>query len=252
MNTIKKLVYNYGVPLVGSLCRSRNKYVNVIYYHDIVADGGFSFMQTNLAKFEKQMRYLAEHGYKTLRFDELDNSSVEYNSKSLIIAFDDGWKSNYTMIFDFMLSLGIKYNIYLAVGKIDNNSDYLTWDEVRMMHNNGLVGFGVHTYNHVDARDITKINPIVEFEEADKVFERELGYKPKDFCYPYGYYSEDSNRYLIENTDYSRIYTSRMMYSYMQDGRIIFGRTGISNDDIFSAYKAKVKGHYNVWSSIIR
>ena len=252
MNTFKKIIYNYGIPFVGSVFRSRNKYINVIYYHDIVADGGYSFMQTNYTKFEKQMRYLAENGYKTFRFDDLDDSSLKYNHKSVLIVFDDGWKSNYTKIYDFMLSLGLKYNIYLAVGDIGNNPDYLTWNEVRLMHEGGLVGFGVHTYNHVDASDITKINPSVEFDDADKVFERELGYRPTDFCYPYGYYSEDSNRYIIENTDYSRIYTSRMMYSYLQEGRIVFGRTGISNDDIFSSYKAKVKGHYNIWSSIIR
>ena len=251
MNPIKKMIYNYGIPLIGRMFNGKNKLVNVIYYHDIVKGDGQSFMHTNVDIFKRQMEYIASHGYKTLRFDELDDETIKFNSKSVIIAFDDGWKSNYTEIYDFMKSLGIKYNIYLAVKKIGVNPNYLTWEQVRLMHEEGLVGFGAHTYSHPDMSDISKIDPAIEFDKADKVFEEQLGYKPLDFCYPFGYYSEESNTYIVKNTDYQRIYTSRLMYSYMQDGKVIFGRNGISNDESFGVFKAKLKGYFNIWKSLI-
>ena len=251
MNPIKKMIYNYGIPLIGRMFNGKNKLVNVIYYHDIVKGDGQSFMHTNVDIFKRQMEYIASHGYKTLRFDELDDETIKFNSKSVIIAFDDGWKSNYTEIYDFMKSLGIKYNIYLAVKEIGANPNYLTWEQVRLMHEEGLVGFGAHTYSHPDMSDISKIDPAIEFDKADKVFEEQLGYKPLDFCYPFGYYSEESNTYIVKNTDYQRIYTSRLMYSYMQDGKVIFGRNGISNDESFGVFKAKLKGYFNIWKSLI-
>ena len=252
MNPIKRLIYQYGIPFIGRLYNGRNKYINVIYYHDIVRGKGKSFQQTNIDVFKRQMRYIVSHGFTTLRFDDVKTEADEtYNNKKVIIAFDDGWKSNYTEIYDFMKSLGIKYSIYLAVKEIGLNPNYLTWDQVRMMHNEGLVGFGAHTYSHSDMSDISKINPQLEFVEADAIFEKELGYKPLDFCYPFGSYSEDSNEYISSQLDYRRIYTSRYMYSYRQNGKLIFGRSGISNEESFGVFKAKLKGYFNVWKTII-
>ena len=215
MNYFKKKVYSEFIPFIGKLMVGRNRFVNVIYYHDIVPGTGRSFMRTNIDVFRSQMRYIVENGYKTLRFDELDDeTNLRFEKKKVVIAFDDGWLSNYTMIFDLMSSLGIKYNIYLTIGKIGNHPDYLTWDLVRKMHDSALVGFGVHTYTHPHVADMSEIDPVMEFGLSNDVFRRELGYEPLDFCYPYGSCSEKAHEYLTTNTNYRRIYTSGMMYSY--------------------------------------
>lgn len=253
MNPIKRLAYNYFIPFIGKLCNGKNKFVNVIYYHDIVKGEGQSFMQTNIELFKRQMQYIAGNGYKTLRFDELNNQdNLKFEKKKVVIAFDDGWLSNYTEIFEFMKSLGIKYNIYLTIGEIGKNPDYLTWNLVRKMYDSGLVGFGVHTFTHPHVADMAGIDPQLEFVKANEVFRKELGYEPLDFCYPYGDCSEKAHEYLTIQTNYQRVYTSTMMYSYEQNGRIIFGRNGISNDETFGVFKAKLDGYFNVWKNIIR
>jgi len=249
MNIIKRVAYEYCIPFIGCLLLKRNKYINVIYYHDIVNGNGTSFQQTNIDRFKAQMEYLCTQGYKTCRFDDCRNNEP-FDEKNLLITFDDGWKSNYE-IMDFMKSRGIRYNIFLAVGEIGNNPEYLTWNQVREMHATGLVGFGVHTYSHPDMSNLTNINPDNEFGKADFVFEDELGFAPKDFCYPYGFYSEESNDYISKNCKYDRIYTSSLMYSYIQNGKIIFGRSGISNDEPMKVFKAKVKGYFNIWKDLL-
>ncbi len=253
MNAIKRFAYNHLIPFIGRLNVKKNKFVNVIYYHDIVEGEGYSFMKTNVDVFKQQMRHVVNDGYKTLRFDELDNKkNLVFEKKKVIIAFDDGWLSNYTEIFDFMQSLGIKYNIYLTIGEISMNSEYLTWDMVRQMHDSGLVGFGVHTFTHPHVADMTDIDPEIEFVQSDAIFKKELGYQPRDFCYPYGSCSERSHKYLTTQSQYKRIYTSSMMYSYEQNGCVIFGRNGISNDETIGVFKAKLNGWFNVWKLLMR
>ena len=252
MNILKKIVYTHIIPIIGMLNNRRNRFVNIIYYHDIVKGSGKSFQQTNIELFKRQMEYIIQKGYRTFRFDDLNDDIIGFDSRSIVIAFDDGWISNYVEIYDFMKSQGLKYNIYLAVDKIGSNSDYLTWDMVRKMHNEGNVGFGVHTFNHVDVSNLTKIDPSVEFGQANSRFQEELGYVPLDFCYPFGAYSETSNEYLIKNSPYTRIYTSRMMYSYTQNGKVVFGRCGIKNEESMWLFKAKLKGYMNIWTKIIR
>ena len=252
MNPFKKIIFEYCIPLVGRIFRRKNQYVNVIYYHDVVTGEGDSFMTINYDIFKRQMEYIAAKGYETLRFDNLtSDEDMRYSSKKVIIAFDDGWLSNYTQIYDLMKQLNLKYNIYLAVGRIGSDSNYLTWDMVRSMHDSGLVGFGVHTFSHANVADISKVDPHLEFEKANEEFNKQLGYEPEDFCYPYGAYSENSNEYLCSNTIYKRLYTSRLMFSYPQRGKLIMGRNGISNEDPFRVFKAKLKGEYNVWRMII-
>ena len=252
MNPIKKIIYQYGIPFIGRICNGRNKFVNVIYYHDIVSGKGNSFQQTNIDVFKRQMQYIASQGYQTLRFDDLKSEKDEaFGRKKIVIVFDDGWKSNYTEIYEFMKSLGIKYSIYLAVKEIGANPDYLTWNQVRLMHDEGIVGFGAHTYTHPHIDAIINIDVDVEFKMADAIFEAELGYKPLDFCYPYGTYSEETNEYISSHLVYKRIYTSRLMYSYRQNGKIIFGRNGISGDEPFRVFVSKLKGYYNVWRKIL-
>ena len=251
MNFIKRLVFKYGIPAIGQLLGYRNKYVNVIYYHDVVDGEGETFMRMGFDTFKKQMEYLVSQGYTTCRFDDL-KSEKDYcfAPKRVLIAFDDGWRSNYSKIYELMKELGLKYNVFLTISEIGKNRDYLDWEMIRKMHQGGLVGFGVHTYSHPDMSDIRKIDPEIEFNKADSIFKEELGFDPLDFCYPYGKYSEGSNDYISKNLDYRRIYTSKMMYSYCQNGKIIFSRTAISDCDSIGVFRAKLNGYYNVWRSL--
>ena len=252
MNQIKKLIFNNVIPTIGRVLVCKNKYVNVIYYHDIVRDNGYSYMRTNVDVFKRQMEYILSQGFETLRFDDLDGpQKMSFKKKRILIAFDDGWRSNFTEIFDFMKSNGLRYNIFLAIGRIDNDLNNLTWDMVRQMHQSGICGFGTHTYNHVDASHLTGQSFVEEISRADEVFEKELGFAPKDFCFPYGKYSEESLVELENKSGYERLYTSNMMYSYIQNGKIVMGRNGISNDDSIITFKNKLNGYFNVYKSLI-
>ena len=125
MKNPKQFFFDNVIPFLGRVFLAKNKYVNVIYYHDIVKNEGFSLMQMNIDKFKEQMLYIKTQRYETLRFDDLDNPEhFKFRKKRVVIAFDDGWKSNYSLIFDWMKDQGIKYNIYLTMGEIGNNPDY--------------------------------------------------------------------------------------------------------------------------------
>ncbi len=251
MNPIKKNVFNNVIPLLGSMTKGKNKFINVIYYHDIVNGEGNGSQQTNIELFKSQIKYIKDNGYKTFTFDELeDKDNIKYNPKTVLITFDDGWVSNYSEIFEYMKKMNIKYNIFLECKKIGNDENYLTWDMVREMHASGIVGFGAHTFNHPDMSDIENINTDIEIIEANKKITEETGIIPKDFCYPFGKWSEKSNKYLVENTGYTRIYTSSMRYSYLQNDKIIFGRSSINSLFSFKVFKNMVKGNYNIFSSL--
>lgn len=251
MNIVKKIIYNDIVPTAGLLLKSKNQYINVIYYHDIVKGKGDKSQHTNIEIFKSHIDYIADNGYKTYTFDDLENGAdISFQPKSVLITFDDGWLSNYTEIFDYMKSKNIKYNIFLAVGEINNKPESLTWAQIREMHESGIVGFGAHTYSHISMKDINTVDLNKEIDDANQKIFDEIGVVPVDFCYPYGQYSVGSDDYLINNSVYKRIYTSDLAFSYEKNGKIVFGRSSINNDESFKVFKNKLNGNYNAFKMI--
>lgn len=251
MSAIISFLENYVTPVVGKLLVGKNRFCNVIYYHDVVSGPGDSFDQTNINTFKTHMEYLISNGYETLLFSDLNHpEQLKFKKKRVLITFDDGWKSNYTEIFDYMQKKGIKYNIFLAVGKIGRDPNFLTWEMIDTMNKSGVVGFGVHSFSHVDMSKIRNVNTELEIEKANALFSSELGTMPEDFCYPYGYYSQESNLFLENKKCYKRIYTSKKMFSYEENGAIVFGRNGISDDHSMQMFRYKTKGYLNSYKAI--
>lgn len=243
---IRYIYKNHFIPLWGAIHLFHNKYCNVIYYHDIVKSSGESFLRINVDKFKQQMMYISSKGYTTLRFDELnDCNNITFSPKKVLITFDDGWLSNYKEIFEFMKSIGLKYNIFLTVGKIGVDNNFLDWDMVREMYHSNFVCFGTHTFSHINIKDIDKVDFDKEIVYANSIFEKELGFKAEDFCYPYGGYSSESNIKLVNESQYKRIYQSDHIFSYKDTDKIIFGRNGISDDYSFNMFKKILKGYNN-------
>lgn len=252
MNVLKSFIYQEIIPALGRLTIDKNRYINVIYYHDVVKGEGSTYMRINFERFKRQMLLLKKMGYKTFVFQELGDKKIEqWNRKHILITFDDGWISNYDEIFDFMKAEGIKYNIFPETAKIGKNSNYLTWDTVRKMYSSGLVGFGAHTYSHPNMSKLEGLDLKQEIDTANEIINTELGFIPEDFCFPFGAYSQETIEAILEKRVYKRIYTSDMRYSYPQHDAIIFGRNAISDSDTTKIFKNKVAGRYNIYNSLI-
>ncbi len=247
MNPLKKFAYENLIPLFGKMNSKKNRFAGMIYYHDIVRENGYSYMQINKEKFISQMEYIKEKGYKTLLFEDL-NENAGFQKNAVLIAFDDGWVSNYTEIFEYMKENNIKYNIFLAAGSIGTDENYLTEEMVKEMAQSKIVSFGAHTFDHVTLEDISKIDTARQFDLTNKKIAEWTGKEPVDICFPKGIYTKESLEEMLKSSPYKRFWTSKLQYSEEIGGKIVFGRAAISNDEPFSVFKSKLKGYYNCFS----
>jgi len=248
MNNIEKIIYNGIIPEVGRFFRRPTK-IPVIYYHNVVEDGnGRRFMHTDISVFKNHMEYLKINGYKTYTFKEIPKKfTKKSNSKEVIIAFDDGFLSNYTIVFPLMKKLGLKFNIFLAVENMEKqNKDYLTWDMVSEMNKSKMVGFGAHTYSHIDVRNITDIHYDKEIYQTNALIRKYTNNDVNDFCFPYGYYNDKIIAKLCRDGIYKRIYTSDKIKLKIINNCEVVGRTGISNDYNVDMFSKNIKGLYNI------
>jgi peptidoglycan/xylan/chitin deacetylase (PgdA/CDA1 family) len=62
--------------------------------------------------------------------------------KPVMITIDDGYKDNYEVMYPILKEFGMKANIFVATGLL-NNPGYMSWDDLNQMKD--LVYFGNHT-----------------------------------------------------------------------------------------------------------
>ncbi len=114
----------------------------------------------------------------------------EGKSKALILSYDDGRTEDRQLV-----ALMNKYNLvgtfHINSNKLDTPS-YLTKAEIKSLFSGHEVS--VHSANHPNLPDISKIDIIYEILEDRKELERLMGYPVRGMAYPFG----NTNDYVIE------------------------------------------------------
>ncbi len=153
--------------------------------------------------FYKQMNYLHEKGITTISLTELvdyvDNKK-EIPERSIVLTFDDGYKSNYEIAFPVLKKFNFKATIFLTTGRIGKTVDWegkgifglplMNWAEIRVMTKYGI-DFGAHTETHPHLTKISTDNVKNEIRTSKIKVEDETGKPVHFFAYPYGDYNYD-------------------------------------------------------------
>lgn len=217
------------------------KKILIMYYHEVVKRGeGATYQKIEEEKFEAQMKYLRDNGYTSLFFSELDKPLPQ---KSVIVSFDDGFRSVYENAAPIMQKYGIKGNIYLPTAYIGQGEKFMDWDMVRDLQDKGFE-MQAHTHNHVDIRTLSAEDMQREVETSSEYFSRELGEVPCAICLPFGAYDRRSVKLLKKTGKYKYILAS--FYGRAGERKLKKGgllpRIGISNADDIQTFEKKLKG----------
>lgn len=119
----------------------------VLMYHHMVPDGEVcNDMTVTPAKFRADLDIILDLGYTPVLPHEL-TSGEELPEKPILITFDDGYRSNYRLLYPILQEYGVKACVSVIVLMPDLPTDnFCTWDELREMTDSGLVEIGSHTY----------------------------------------------------------------------------------------------------------
>lgn len=85
----------------------------------------------------------------------------------------------------------LRTEIHLDHAGLLEDFGLLTWDQVRTMHNSGLVSFGVHTATHRILTELADAEWHQEIISPKQVLEQELNSKVTAFCFPNGRPGDD-------------------------------------------------------------
>jgi peptidoglycan/xylan/chitin deacetylase (PgdA/CDA1 family) len=111
------------------------------------------FWTTTVPEFERQMSYLAEHGYRTLRLDELADhldGRAQLPSRAVVITIDDGDRSFVEYAVPILRRHGFTATVFLLTGVAGesgwNDLDVVDWETLALLEEEGVVRVESHTH----------------------------------------------------------------------------------------------------------
>ena len=179
-------------------------------YHDVVeGDGsGCNDWTITTGRLREDLQWMTDQGFTFYLPRELAQG-VPLAEKSVMITFDDGYASNYTLAFPLLKEFGAKAVISPIVQ--EGVPGYLTWDMCREMAASGLVEFGSHTYDlhGADDQGIRRLEGecqadyearvLPDLQTSIDLLSAELGQPVTFFAYPNGKTEPWAVQFLAEH-----------------------------------------------------
>jgi peptidoglycan/xylan/chitin deacetylase (PgdA/CDA1 family) len=228
---------------------------------------------TTPERFEQQMRFLNQSGYKVLTLSEAvqllqetlsPNNSTLGNLASLklsscrrpllaVITFDDGLRDFYTSAYPILDKFGFKATMFLTSGLINKTfptgRECLREAEILELAAKGIE-FGSHTENHPQLKKLSTDEIAHELSASKATIEEIVGSPVTLFSYPYKFPEEDQkfSRNLIAMLvalGYSAEVTTIIGTTQPGDNPFYLKRLPINDCDDIPLFQAKLEGGYN-------
>lgn len=216
---------------------SFNKAIPVLAYHDVL-ESPKADTDISIESFEKQIKYLYDNGYKSLSLDEFYDwkRGKEIKGKKVVITFDDGKESFYTVAAPILKKYNMKATIF-AVGSYLNSSGFLTDEQIIKMKDEypDLVveahSYALHYTDGARCENYETYNEDIK-NNKDRGF--------KYYAYPFGITNENYQDALKDN-DYKLafLYSPGKWTDRKQDNYNLT-RVPVYNSTSFLKFKLKV------------
>jgi peptidoglycan/xylan/chitin deacetylase (PgdA/CDA1 family) len=149
----------------------------VFYYHSVapepIEQWVLHFLTLRLQNFEHQMAYLKRNNYKALFMDEwlaIRRGIKSSDGSELCLTFDDGLLDNWVYAYPVAKKYGMRFTLFVSPECIEPNAvvrpnledvwsgkcsesdleglGYLSWEELKLMQESGVVDVQSHTMTH--------------------------------------------------------------------------------------------------------
>jgi hypothetical protein len=171
--------------------------IPVVYYHSIGYKNPIwrkNFLTLGLSDFENHLRYITRN-YNVISLKEswlVRNNKIKAKKNLIVITFDDGYLDNWIWAFPLLKKYQLHATIFITpefvdqIGGIHKNMEdyeqgrasleeikrwgFLSWEEMKIMEQAGLVDIQSHTLSHTKYFISDKITGF-HYPEADALYQ---------------------------------------------------------------------------------
>ncbi len=217
----------------------------VIMYHNVLPDGEGELGEfvISASELEADLIYLRDCGYETVTASQVFDAVRGVGSlpeKPVMLTFDDGFESMEQVV----LPLLSKYDAKAVAALVGEYTDlysgdvpkalsysHVSWEQAGILADSGLVEIANHSYSmhELGSRQGARRMPgesSAEYRQAlwdDLLLMQEkcrdnLGKEPRAFCYPYGFYTQESEE-IVQELGFSLTFTCEQGVNFLTDSK---------------------------------
>ena len=192
--------------------------VAVLGYHDLSENESETAMRMHTSKFRKQMAALRQLGITVISVEDFlawKRGAKSIPEKSILLTFDDGWKSVYTDALPILKEFGYPFTLYLYKNYIDGGKKALTSSMISEILQQGG-SLGSHSVSHPYPATIQAHRKKGEHDcdaflrqemgESKRVIESKFSTSSTTYAYPGGFVTEEMFP-LADEFGYTSLFT---------------------------------------------
>lgn len=160
----------------------------VAMFHNVVADEGeiggdpYAITVENLTRF---LDACGERGYTFASVEDVFCSGADRSKNRVVMTFDDGFESIYTLVDPLLRSRNIPYTVFETTENL-GKAGYLTAPMLREIAESPVAAVGMHADRHLMYRYESDACLMRNYERCCARIEEITGKRPVHFAFPYG------------------------------------------------------------------
>jgi peptidoglycan/xylan/chitin deacetylase (PgdA/CDA1 family) len=142
-------------------------------------------------QFEKFLRYLKKHDYRTIHASKVTENN--YTTKTVSITFDDGLSGLHKYALPLLVKYGFTATVFISTAYMnqmfDGDSESLTDAQIGELIEGGIE-IGSHGHIHQNMRELSNKEQQLQLKQSKEILEARFKVNVNTFAYPYGQYDQ--------------------------------------------------------------
>jgi peptidoglycan/xylan/chitin deacetylase (PgdA/CDA1 family) len=164
---------------------------HIFVYHRF-GDSKHKSTSTSVSELRKEFQYFKDNGYKVVKLSdivEIIEKKEKIPDNWVALTIDDSYKSFYQNGLEVFKEFGYHFTLFVYVEATDKRyGDFMKWSELREAKKYGDIQ--LHTYAHPHLVSLSDEKIKEDTLKGEKIFTKEMGYKPSFYAYPFGEYDK--------------------------------------------------------------
>ena len=164
---------------------------HLFVYHRF-GDSAHSSTNVSIPTLRKQFEYFKNNDYEIISLEKL-NSALKAKNKIpdnwVVFCIDDSYKSFYDNGLALFKEYNYPFTLFVYIEATEKRyGDFMSWKQIKEADTYGEIG--LHSYGHKHMVSLSAEEIKEDTTKGFSSFEKNLGYKPKYYAYPYGEFDQ--------------------------------------------------------------
>ncbi len=228
--------------------------VPILLYHLVTSDADSSPTALSMtgSTFERQMRWLAKGGYRSIGIAEFiawREGDFQLPPKPVLITFDDAYDDTAQSAFPILQRFGFSAVCMVVTGEIAKFNQWdvkLGWKPRALMNEEALlqwkehgIEYGAHSCSHPDLRTLHESDLQHELAVSRDALGEIVGSPVRTFAYPYGYFDRGVREQAARYFDFA--FTTEPRPSSLATDPFLLGRMEPMSSDSYFDFVSRVR-----------